>query len=148
MPLVPYEPLRHLDNMRRDLERFFTSGFPSAHAFGLGQGFDFPRIDVHETGNEIVAACDIPGLEKKEDVDIDIENNILTISGTVSKDKEINEDRMHRQERFVGRFQRSVTLPARVESEGIRAAYRNGVLEIRMPKLTADIKKKIDVEFQ
>ena len=83
MPLVPYEPLRHLDNMRRDLERFFTSGFPSAHAFGLGQGFDFPRVDVHETGNEIVAACDIPGLEKKDDVDIDIENNILTISGTV-----------------------------------------------------------------
>lgn len=54
---------------------------------------------------------------------------------------------MHRKERFVGRFHRSVTLPSRVASENVKATYKNGVLEIRIPKLQADTKKKIDVEF-
>ena len=104
-------------------------------------------IDVYETENEVVATCDIPGIEKKEDVNIDIDNNHLTVSGTINRVNEVKEEKIHRQERFVGRFQRTVTLPSQVSSEGVKASYKNGVLEIRMPKLKADHSKRIDVDF-
>lgn len=146
MPLIPYEPFRRLENMRRELDRFFTADFP-AFRTGLAQNWGTPSLDIHETENEVVVTCDIPGLEKKEDVNIDIENNVLSISGSVNRVNEVKEENLHRQERFAGRFQRSVTLPSRVASEGVKATYKNGVLEIRIPKLQADTRKKIDVEF-
>lgn len=146
MSLIPYEPFRQLDNMRRELNRFFTTDFPSL-ATGFNQNFGALRVDVYETENEVVATCDIPGLEKKEDVDISIDNNILSVSGTVNRINEVKEEHMHRQERFVGRFQRSISLPSRVSSEGVKATYKNGILEIRMPKLKDGAKKGIDVEF-
>ncbi len=89
-----------------------------------------------------MATCDIPGLEKKEDVNIDIDNNILTITGSINRANEVKEENLHRQERFVGRFQRSISLPSSVSSEGVTATYKNGVLEIRMPKTKPDTKKK------
>ncbi|WP_027416608.1 Hsp20/alpha crystallin family protein [Aneurinibacillus terranovensis] len=146
MPLIPYEPFRRLENMRQELDHFFRTDFPDFKA-GFGQNFGNPSIDIYDTENEVVATCDIPGLEKKEDVNIDIDNNILSISGTINKVNEIKEEHLHRQERFVGRFQRSVSLPSRVSSEGVKATYKNGVLEIRMPKLEPHTKKRIDVEF-
>lgn len=146
MALIPYEPFRHLENMRRELDRFFTADFPSWRT-GFGQPFGSLSIDVYETDNEVVATCDIPGLEKKEDVQIDIDSNVLTISGTLNRVNEIKQEQMHRQERFVGRFHRSVTLPYNVSPEGVTATYKNGVLEIRMPKLQGDTKKRIDVQF-
>jgi HSP20 family protein len=144
MPLVPYEPFRQLDNMRKEFDRLF-SDFPSH--FGMDHNLGGIRVDVHETDNEVIATCDIPGLEKREDVDIDIENNILSISGTINRSNEIKEENMHRKERFVGRFHRAVSLPSPVSEEGIKATYKNGVLEVRMPKLMKDTKKRIDVEF-
>ncbi|MFC0212667.1 Hsp20/alpha crystallin family protein [Paenibacillus chartarius] len=145
MSLVPYEPFRHLENMRRELDRFFTADFP-AFKTGLGQPFGNLSIDVHETETEVVATCDIPGLEKKEDVDIDIHSNVLQISGSINRASEVKEENLHRRERFVGRFHRSIDLPATVSPEGVKATYRNGVLEIRMPKTKPD-RRKINVEF-
>ncbi|WP_018131427.1 Hsp20/alpha crystallin family protein [Effusibacillus pohliae] len=147
MALIPFEPFRHLENVRRELDRFFTPGVPFGWLTGTEGNFGVPRIDVYETDNEVVATCDLPGLEKKEDVQIDIDNNVLTISGTINRVNEVRDERMHRQERFVGRFHRSVTLPARVAAEGVKASYRNGVLEVRMPKLQTDTRRRIDVEF-
>lgn len=145
MPLVPYEPFRHLENMRRELDRFFTNDFS---IFKPGsQNFGNLSVDVYETESEVVATCDIPGLEKKEDVNIDIDNNILSISGSVNRVNEVKEENMHRQERFVGRFKRSIALPSNVSSEGVKATYKNGVLEVRMQKLQGDTKKRIDVQF-
>lgn len=144
MSLIPYEPFRHLENMQRELSRFFTNDFMSER---LGQNFGVPSIDVFKTENEIVASCDIPGLEKKEDINIEIDNNVLTISGTVKRINEVKEEHIHRQERFQGHFQRSITLPAPVSTENVTAAYKNGVLEIHMPKLKDVPEKRIDVQF-
>jgi HSP20 family protein len=146
MALTPYEPFRMLANMRQDLDRFFETGFPSLAGFGH-HPFGMPRIDMHETDREVIVTCDLPGLEKKEDVHIEVENNILHISGSVNRTNEIRNEQMHRQERFVGRFQRSVTLPARVAAEGVKATYKNGVLEIHLPKLQTNQKNSIDVDF-
>ncbi len=145
MSLIPYEPFRYLNNMRREFDRFFNTDFPVFRSFG--QSFGEPRVDIYETENEVVATCDLPGLEKKDDVNIFVDNNVLHISGTINRVNEVREENMHRQERFVGRFQRSIGLPASVSAEGVKATYKNGVLEIRMPKVQSDSRKKIDIEF-
>ncbi|MFD1708156.1 Hsp20/alpha crystallin family protein [Siminovitchia sediminis] len=144
MALVPYDPFRQLSNMRREFDRFF-SDFPIS--FDNEQGLGSIRVDVHETENEVVATCDIPGLEKKEDVDIDIENNRLSISGSINRTNETKEENMFRKERYAGRFHRMITLPCPVSHDGVKATYKNGVLEVSMPKLMKDTKKKIDVDF-
>ncbi|WP_191561619.1 Hsp20/alpha crystallin family protein [Metabacillus idriensis] len=145
MALIPYDPFRQLSNMRRDMERIF-SDFP----FDFGNEnthFGNIRVDVHETDNEVIATCDIPGLEKKEDVNIDIENNVLRISGSINRTNEIKEENMHRRERYTGSFHRAITLPTPVSEEDIKASYKNGVLEVIMPKQTQTNKKRIDVDF-
>ena len=149
MALIPYEPFRHLDHMRREWDRFFTQDFPLFPSGGSAGHWGAGRldIDVYETANEVVATCDIPGLEKKEDVSIDVDRDMLTISGTLNRSGETKEENMHRKERFIGRFQRSISLPAPVSSEGIAATYKNGVLDIRMPKLQGDTKQRIDIQF-
>jgi HSP20 family protein len=135
MTLIPYEPFRQLDNLRRELDRFFTIGSPTGWTAFDNQNFGISSIDVYETDNEVVAICDIPGLKKKEDIKINVDNNVLSISGSVDMFNEIKGNQMYRQERFIGRFQRSVTLPSPVSADGIRVSYKNGVLEVHMPKI-------------
>ncbi len=144
MSLIPYEPIRRLEQWRRDLDRFFTD-FPAN--LGFREDFGVHRVDVYETESEVVASCEIPGLEKKEDVHIEINGNVLTVGGVINRSEEIKDEQMHRKERFTGRFQRAITLPAQVKSEGVKATYKNGILEIRMPKAHPDTKNRIDVEF-
>jgi HSP20 family protein len=146
MPLVPYDPLRHLDNWRQDIQRFFNES-SALSLSGLREGFGVHRIDVYETENEVVASCEIAGLEKNEDVSINVEGNLLSISGVINRTNEVKEEDMHRRERFSGRFQRSITLPSHVSTEGIRATYRNGILEIRMHKTQDQPKRQIDIDF-
>jgi HSP20 family protein len=146
MSLIPYEPFRNIENFRREIDRFFSPDFPGFRT-NFMHNFGNPNIDVYETENEVIAKCDIPGLEKKEDVNIDIDSNILSISGAINRVSEIKEEHLHRQERFTGRFQRSITLPSHVSSEAVKATYKNGVLEVRMPKVQPDSKRKIDIEF-
>lgn len=143
MALVPYDPFRATDLVRREMDRFFAPFLGD-----LRQDFTGPRVDVYETEDELVAQAELPGVEKKEDIDIDIRDNVLSISGVINRTGETTDrDRFHRSERFYGRFQRTIGLPARVNPEGARASYRNGVLEIRMPRQTRGQHRAIDVEW-
>ncbi len=144
MALVPYDPFRSLDNWRQEVERFFTD-FPT-NINGERQ-ISMPRVDIHETKNEVIATCDIPGIEKKDDINIVVENNILHISGTINRSTEINEGQFHRQERMVGHFRRSISLPNNVSNEEVKASYKNGVLQINMSKVKNDNKREINVKF-
>lgn len=138
MPLIPYEPFRPLEDTGRFLERFFSTPWFS----------DGPRIDIFETDEEIVAHCEIPGLERKEDISIDIRDNILDIRGSIKRGREIKEENMHRRERFTGSFHRAVTLPGPVVAEGAKASYRNGVLEVTMPKAEPGARRRqIEIDF-
>ncbi|BBU40596.1 MAG: Hsp20/alpha crystallin family protein [Bacillaceae bacterium] len=145
MALIPYDPFSEINQFRRNMNRVFSESFP--HFFENFETMNTPRLDIHETANEVIVTCDLPGLEKKEDVDIHLDRNVLTISGTIQRSKEVKEEEMHRRERFVGRFHRAVALPANVKEEEVSATYKNGVLEIRIPKQTENNKKKIDIQF-
>lgn len=144
MALTPYDPFRQLANVRKDLDHFFTD-LPSL--FNQDHQLGSIRVDVHETESEVIATCDLPGLESKEDVHIDISQNTLNISGIINKTREMKEEHFHRQERYTGRFQRSISLPTSVSRDGVKASYRNGVLKVRMPKVENGDMKKINVEF-
>jgi HSP20 family protein len=146
MSLIPYDPFRHLDTMRRDFDRFFSTDFPSLFS-RFDEQISMPRLDMHETENEYIVSCDLPGLERKEDVNIDINNNVLTISGTIHRNQDVKEEQLHRRERFFGRFQRSITLPNNISTDNVRATYKNGVLDIHIPKTASDNKRRVNIEF-
>lgn len=142
MSLLPTDGFRNLENWKREMDRFFQE-WPTI----FGQGLTGPRIDVHETEREVIATCEVPGVQKKEDIRIEVQDHALVISGNVSRANEIREEQMFRRERFVGRFHRTVNLPAKVLSDGTRASYKNGLLEIRMPKAQEETRRLVDVDF-
>lgn len=144
MALGPYDPFRQLSKFRKEIDSWFQE---MPLSLGRDQFFGGVRIDVYETANEVVASCDLPGIVSKEDITIKIDRNVLHIAGTVKRFNDIQDEQIHRQERFVGSFERSVTLPCAVSQDDIKAVYKNGVLEVRMPKSQDSTSNRIEVEF-
>jgi HSP20 family protein len=140
--------MRNIDNLRREIDRVYR--FPlSFFEEEFSPNMTLPFTDVYETDEQIIVSCDLPGLQRKEDVSIDIDDNVLTISGTLNREQHvIKEDRMHKKERYTGQFRRSMTLPARVSGEKVRAIYKNGVLNIFLPKESSPAKKSVSIEFE
>jgi HSP20 family protein len=102
-------------------------------------------VNIYETGNELVVEADLPDLQEK-DIDVRVENNMLTIRGERKFDKEVNADNNYlRVERVSGPFMRSFSLPNTVNSEGIRAEYHNGVLTLHMAKREESKPKQIKI---
>lgn len=147
MNLTPYNPFNSLESFRREIDHYFQNGIGSFFSQSES-GIGFPKLDIHETEKEVVALCSLPGIEKQEDIQIDVNNNVLTVSGVIQKSNEINDDQFHRRERYSGRFERSIRLQTPVNNDDINATYKNGVLEIHLPKQTSEIKKKINVDFK
>jgi HSP20 family protein len=103
-----------------------------------------PPVDIYETENELVVKADLPDLQEK-DIDVRVENNMLTIRGERKFEKAVNEDNYLRVERAYGPFTRSFSLPNTVSSENIRAEYRNGVLTLHMAKREESKPKQINI---
>jgi len=103
-----------------------------------------PAVDIYETENELVVKADLPDLQDK-DIDVRVENNTLTIRGERKFEKDVNEDNYLRIERTFGSFTRSFSLPNTVNSENIRAEYRNGVLTLHMAKREESKRKQIKI---
>jgi HSP20 family protein len=103
-----------------------------------------PEVDIYETENELVVKADLPDVNP-QDLDIRVENNILTIRGERKFDKKVNEDNYLRIERSYGSFSRSFSLTNSVKSEAIKADYQNGVLTLSIPKREEAKPKQIKV---
>ncbi len=103
-----------------------------------------PEVDIYETENELVVKADLPDVNP-QDLDIRVENNILTIRGERKFDTKVNEDNYLRIERSYGSFSRSFSLTNSVESEAIKADYQNGVLTLSIPKREEAKPKQIKV---
>lgn len=143
MAFFPYEPSRGIAHWRHALDHTFPEDLhPLFRERWIG-----PTIDIHETDKEVVATCDLPGLASKEDVDVHVDDNVLTIKGTIRREEMFQEHQIHHRERFVGSFHRSVTLPAAVDETKTTAVYKNGVLEIHMPKRQGNAQRRIDIDF-
>ncbi len=138
MSLIPREPFRYIEGARREMERLFGSSLFREE----------PRIDIYEKDEAVIASCEIPGLKSKEDIRIEIGENMLSLGGTIKREHEVREENVHRQERYWGGFRRSVALPAPVIAGESKASYRNGVLEITMPKAQPQPgRRNIEIDF-
>jgi HSP20 family protein len=99
-----------------------------------------PALDVYEEKDQVVVKAELPGLSK-DDIEVNLSGSTLTIKGEKKKEEEIEEKDYYRCERSYGSFARSLELPSEVKADQISASFKNGVLEIRMPK-TEEAKKK------
>ena len=140
-----WDPARQLSTLREEIDRLFES--PLAWFENGSQPFSSgwaPAIDVYEDKDSVFVRAELPGM-KKDEIDISLHEGVLTLSGERKLEKDYEKADSHRTERFVGRFQRSVTLPAPVESGKVRATYKDGVLAVTLPKAEEAKPKQITV---
>ena len=127
------DPFRGLNLLQDQMNRLFDETFSRGRAAESEMGTWAPAVDIYETEQELVLKAELPDVNQHE-LDIRVENNMLTIRGERKFQNEANQDAYLRIERAYGPFSRSFALPNTIDAEAIRAEYRDGVLSIRMPK--------------
>jgi HSP20 family protein len=136
MALIRWEPVRELNTLQNEMNRLFNTFFDSPAPAGnslSGQRRWVPAMDLTETPEAFVLHADLPGLAEG-DVNIELEDNILTISGERKASHESRKEGYYRVERAWGAFSRSLTLPEGVDAESVKANFDQGVLEVKIPK--------------
>ncbi|MDQ2897170.1 MAG: Hsp20/alpha crystallin family protein, partial [Actinomycetota bacterium] len=136
MALIRWEPVGELNTIQNEMNRLFNNFFDQPGQTGRGNGTMrrwLPPMDLVESGDQYVLRADLPGLSDG-DVNIQLEDNVLTISGERNAQHENKEEGYYRLERAFGGFSRSLTLPDGVDPDQIDAHFDRGVLEIRIPK--------------
>jgi HSP20 family protein len=141
-----WEPFQGLSTLHDQVNRLFNESVLR------GQGEDSalttwsPAVDIYETENELVVKADLPDVAEK-DIDVRVENNLLTIRGERKFEKSVSEDNYLRVERSYGAFSRSFSLPNTVNAEAIHAEYKNGVLTVNMPKREESKPRQVKVSI-
>jgi HSP20 family protein len=136
MAMIRWEPIAELNSIQNEMNRLFNTFFDQPAAAGRGGAPGrrwIPPMDLVETADHYVLRADLPGLSD-EDINIQLEDNVLTVSGERKARHEGNEEGYYRIERAFGTFARSLTLPEGVDPDGVQAEFDRGVLEIRIPK--------------
>ena len=148
--LVPKETTSRLwdvDSWFNDslLRPFAPIGFPRLRSL-ITEDIS-PSVDVFEEGDDLVVKAELPGI-KKEDIDIRLTDGMITISGEKKKEDEIKRKDYYKWERSYGSFCRSFELPAEVQKDKVKSTFRDGVLEIRMPKSREAIQKEVKIKIE
>jgi HSP20 family protein len=151
MALIRWEPVRELNTIQNEMNRLFNTFFESpSGAQGPGNGTGgalrrwIPAMDLVETEDDFVLRADLPGVAES-DVNIELEDNVLTISGERKAEHEERKEGYYRVERSSGLFSRSLTLPEGVNPEAVKASFDKGVLEVRIPKPEARKPRKVAI---
>ncbi|MDP2711308.1 MAG: Hsp20/alpha crystallin family protein [Solirubrobacteraceae bacterium] len=137
MALVRWDPVREIDTLQGEMNRLFSTFFDTPTNRGANGGAAarrwIPAMDLIETGEHFVLKADLPGIAES-DVSIEVENNVLTVSGERKTEREDQHEGYYRLERSTGAFSRSLTLPEGIDAADVTAAFDKGVLEVRIPK--------------
>ena len=143
--LVPWRRnLGVLAGPRKDLFDWFFEDL-SLPDFWTAEREWVPAFDVSETEKEVIVKAELPGMDVK-DIDIALTDGLLTIKGERKLEKEDKKENYHRIERQFGSFSRSLNLGTKVRSEGIEAAYKDGILTVTLPKVEASKPRRIEVK--
>lgn len=137
------DPFRGLSSLQDQVNRLFESSFQGRSDNSVLTTWA-PPVDIYETENELVLKADLPDVNEKE-IDIRVENNMLTVRGERKFEQQVKEENYLRIERTYGSFSRSFGLPNTVNTESIHAAYKNGVLTVTMPKRAESKPKQVKV---
>ena len=152
--LAPWRPFMDLTTWDSEMDRMMGDFFGrsmrpwwSARWLRGEDEISAPVVDVYEEKDEVVVKAELPGLDKK-DIEVKISDSQLTLKGQKKQEEEIEQENYYRRERSFGAFLRSVELPTNVRADKVKASFKNGVLEVRVPKTaeakTKTIKVKVD----
>jgi len=135
MNLVRWSPWGEMTTLQNRINRMFDDPFFRTGRMDddVSMGRWNPAVDLYEKDDHFVIKAELPGVDKK-DITIDLKDRLLTLSGERSYDNEVKEENYYRRERSYGKFQRSFTLPADVDSDKIKAEFKDGVLQVEVPK--------------
>ncbi len=140
-------PFRGLGRLEREMEDVFSRVFRDwqfPRLFGEARGVA-PALDMLDRKEEVILRADLPGLEHK-DIDVTVEEGMLTIRGERKGEKEVKEEDYYCCELWAGSFERSLVLPPGVDAGKVKATFRNGVLEVRLPKVEKAKGKKVEIK--
>ena len=148
MAIVRFDPFRDLVGLQERMNRIFEDSYrgvarPAGDEWALG-GSWAPVVDIYEHEGNIVLKAELPGVDPK-DVDIRLENNVLTLRGERKFETEVKREQYHRVERAYGTFSRSFTLPNVVDTEKIKAEFKDGLLRVMLPKREEAKPKQISI---
>jgi HSP20 family protein len=149
MALVRWDPVREIDSLQGEMNRLFSTFFDTPTTRGGNGGATatrrwIPAMDLVETGEHFVLTADLPGISEN-DVNIEVENNVLTVSGERKTEHQEKHAGYYRLERATGAFSRSLTLPEGIDADAVKATFDNGVLEVRIPKPVQAQPRKVQI---
>ncbi len=153
MQIVPWrkrdawQPFREIESLQSEMNRLFdlSMGRWPLKSTGLMEGAWSPAVDVFDSKDTVVVKADIPGM-KKEDIDISVHGDVLTIKGEKKGETRSEDKGFVKTERFYGSFNRALALPSEVDADKVKASYSGGVLEISLPKKEGSKPKQIKVD--
>lgn len=137
---------KKMNNLFEDFFGDWDISLRNGSEFLRSEGFS-PQIDLTEDDKNIYVEADLPGLNEK-DIDVELKDNILTISGEKKEENEVKEKKYHKMERSYGYFKRSVSLDSEIDEEKIKANFKNGVLKIELPKDQSKISKSKKIQIK
>ena len=141
-----WNPFAEMTDLQREVDTVFGDFFGrTPFRMAATEAMWSPVVDIHEAKDSILLQVELPGV-KQEDIQVSIEDDTLTLKGERKRETEVKEDQYHRVERSYGHFERSILLPSVVDSGRVKATYRDGVLEIQLPKKEEAKPKEIKVE--
>ena len=147
----PWDLMRELASMQDRMNRIWAREYDRGrgeHEDVTSRGSWLPPVDIYENGrHELVMRAELPGL-RREDIDVTVENNVLTLRGERRRDEAVNDSQYHRAERAYGPFSRSFTLPATIDGNHVRAEYRDGMLTVTLPLRDEARPRQIQVEVE
>lgn len=147
MALIRWDPFREISTLQERMNRLFSEvarRSPVAEE-EIIQGAWIPPVDIFETGDSIVIKAELPGISK-EDITLEVKENTLSIKGEKKFEKDVKEESYHRVERSYGAFQRAFALPSTVQQDKVKAKFRDGILEVTIPKAEEAKPKQIKVD--
>ena len=147
MNLVRWNPRREMESWEGPFNRFFNEAFFSAAGVDGGESNHFnwkPSVDIYDHDDAIVIKAELPGVDKK-DIEVDLKDHVLTLKGERSYENEVKEENYYHKERTFGKFHRAFSLPADLDSDKIKADFKDGVLRIDIQKPEEKKPKKISV---
>jgi len=142
------DPFRDLTSIQERMNQIFEDALSRSRGRdeGLRTGMWTPAVDIYERNDAVVVKAELPGVEK-EQISVEVKDGILTLRGERKFERDVKEESYHRIERSYGTFLRSFSLPVSVDQDKVKAAFRDGVLEVELPKKEQAKPKQVRVDI-
>jgi HSP20 family protein len=141
-----WEPFRNVNDIQGEMNRLFDGLFGRPATVLAGERMWAPLADMYETKDDLFVTLELPGIREK-DVNVSITGDMLTVKGDRRFERDVTDEGYYRLERVYGKFERSMPLPIPVQVDKVKATYRDGVLEIRLPKVEEVKPKEIKIDL-